>query len=299
MRQILFFIKHQFRRLIQRRGEPASEARKFDPHTPLNHKPIFAVGTGRSGTHFFYTLMSKDPNFLSSHLDSLNVSIADSFIQYSSWYSLNTDLEPFLEYRRRLIAKASQLNKIYFESNPYLSLIASTLNAKFNAKILLLIRNPIDAINSHFVKGWYDFIPVRSNPRLVPVIPPDMPVNHFLGRIMPLGNDYEAWEKLTRVGKIAWWWNTLNLNIYAQLKDLPSNSWRIVKLDNFGYRQYQSLHSFFEGKKLLKPKTFEKLCERRPGKGKSHRSFTDWSAREKQEYLHQTAEARKVFDYTE
>lgn len=264
-----------------------------------NFVPVFAVGTGRSGTHFMNKVMESDETFMSMHTDGLADTAMDSFIRYAQWYGLDLDLEPVRHFRHRLIATAADKGRIYFESNAYLSSVASHLHDWFGARVILLIRRPQDVVNSHFIKGWYEEWPHRADPFRPPSYPGGMPANHFFGRILPMGDDYRRWEGLTRIGRISWWWNTLNLHVYRAFEAIPETHRRVVRVESFDYEGYRDLHAFAGGRSLMSEEQFEDIRARRPGKGRGRRTVDSWTDQEWQEFMQETAEAREVFGYTD
>lgn len=264
---------------------------------PINHCPAFIVGTGRNGTHFFAKLLEQEPSLFSVHLDTINRPEADSLIPYTVWYKLPIDFLPFKEYRRRLILYASNQNKKYCESNPYLSLICDKLFEWFDAKIILLLRNPENVINSHYVKGWYQTIPPRSDFNVAPGFWPDLTANQFFGRLMPTGEEFTHWKNLTRIGKISWWWNTLNTEVLKLLDTIPENNYRVVKIESFDYNAYKNLCDFMNFKGTITKDKFEKIRHKRPGKGRSNKSSDTWSELERREYNEITEKLRKRLDY--
>lgn len=259
--------------------------------------PLFVVGTGRCGTHFASALLESDPTLVSMHTDSINLAPMDSFVRYCLWYGIEVDLEPMRRARHRSIVAANQTDKSYFEANAYLSSVVSPLHEWFSARFLLLLRNPEAVVNSHFIKGWYQQMPARHNVNHPPAWVPGWPANHFFGRIVPVGEEYRRWEALTRVGRIAWWVNVLNVTTFYDLQELPDDHWRICHVEDINYDVYCKLNAEASGKKPMGRKQFEKLRARRPGKGNGMRLSSDWSARERAEFDSETAPMRELFGY--
>ncbi len=262
----------------------------------ITSPPVFVLGTGRCGTHFLEALMRRDHAVRAIHTDSVNA-IADSFLRYQLWYDLPVDLEAARLFRHRMIISAQKDGKKYFESNAYLSLAATKLHAWYGAHLILLIRDPVDVVNSHVVKGWYESDIALQNPSLAPGFPPDMRANQFFGRIMPRGKEYSSWLALTRIGKISWWINALNMEVYRQLQTLPREHWQIVKIEDINHQVYLRLHQLAGGGNALSEDAFHAICQSRPGKGKRHIGVDSWSEQERSEFFEQTEELRKTFGY--
>lgn len=261
------------------------------------YPPVFAIGTGRSGTHFMNAIMEKDDAFFSTHADIVSNATMDSLVRFCKWNNISVDLEPLRFYRHQLIEKAYLSNQIYFESNAYLSSVCRELHEWFGAKIILIIRKPENVVNSHFIKGWYKNLPRIENTEKIPLFTPGTPSNHYFGRIMPKSDKLPHWKGLTQIGRISWWWNTLNMTVYEELKNIDESHKRIIKIDEFDYDAYVDLHKFSGGKYLLTPSQFEDIRKAKPGKGKKHKYPDSWTKKEWDEFLTETEKARNIFGY--
>lgn len=259
--------------------------------------PVFAIGTGRSGTHFMNAIMEKDDAFFSTHADIVSNATMDSMVRFCKWNNIPVDLEPLRYFRHQLIEKAFLQRKTYFESNAYLSSVCRELHEWFGAKIILIIRKPENVVNSHYIKGWYKSLPRIENSERIPLFSPGTPPNHYFGRIMPKSDEISHWIDLTQIGRISWWWNTLNIAVYEDLKTIDESHKRIIKIDEFDYDAYVDLHKFSGGKNLLTRLQFENIRKAKPGKGKKHKYPDSWSKKEWDEFLTQTEKARNIFGY--
>ena len=141
------------------------------------------------------------------------------------------------------------------------------------------------------------FHPLRENPTLAPGFPPAMQANHFFGQILPAGEEYERWRSLTRVGRVSWWVSTLNLEVLRQLRTLPEEAYRIVRIEDFDYAAYLDFHSLVGGGEVLSERRFEAIRTARPGKGRQRRTTAEWSDREWEEFCSGTIELHAAFDY--
>ena len=65
--------------------------------------------------------------------------------------------------------------------------------------------------------------------------------------------------EITQIGKISWWWNTLNVSVYKDLEKIDDSHKRIIKIDEFDYEAYVDLHKFAGGKNLLTETKFENI----------------------------------------
>jgi len=234
--------------------------------------------------------MAEDPTIFSCHIETPE---ADSFNEYCAWHELPVDSAAFLETRQQRIDEGAQSGRMYFESNPYLSLSVRLLFERFDARFIHTVRRPEDVVNSHFIKGWYARPMTRSDARLAPGFQTGWQTNHFFGRMVPTGAEYERWSRLTRIGRLAWMWNTVNLRVAEQTEDLPPERMRMVFLNDVDHEVYLELHAFIGGRQPMSAKQFDRIRSSRPGKAKKHRSPADWSMDETREFLEETAPARE------
>lgn len=268
------------------------------PLPPEHRIPVFAIGCGRSGTHFIARLMENDTRIASYHADTVDAANADSFLRYCTWNNLPVDLEGFLRHRNRLVDGSAALGRVYFEANTYLSLNLLTLFDRFHAKFVYLVRRPEDTVNSHYVKRWYEETVAKSDLGLSLGYQYDVKSpHHFFGRIVPNGREFQRWQSLTRIGKIAWMWNVLNMAILRQLEKLPYKQYVVQKLEDVDHVRYLEIHSFIGGSFPLSEEKFEEIRRVKPGKGRTHRLANTWSELEREEFLFETKQARDLLGY--
>ena len=287
-------VKKSVRDLICR---PSVMNRGVDPEgIEISRKPLFIVGTGRCGTHFFSKVMEKDPSIYSIHTDDVDP-FADSFLRYARWYGIDIDLEPTRVHRLRLLAYANSQGKTYLEANAYLSSMIDKLYEWYEARIVLLVRSPLAVANSHYIKDWYSDIGEHANTSMIPGYQPGFRPNYVFGRIMPRGEEFNRWEKLTRIGKIGWWINVLNLDVLKRAEQLPKEVFRVQKIEEFDYEAYSQVHSMLGGTQPMSYKEFEKLRKNPPGKGKGKRKINSWSSQEYKEFVEETREIHSALGY--
>lgn len=261
--------------------------------------PVFAVGTGRCGTHFLARLLERDPRIVAYHTDNIRKSVGDSFLRYCLWNNLPVDMEGFFSQRQHLIDTATDAGKVYFESNAFLSSVIVDLFKRFQAKFVYMIRQPEDVVNSHYVKGWYQTTPVKAKQELSLGFQYDLQEpQHFFSRIVPHGEEFLRWQKLTRIGKISWMWNTINVMILHQLDQLPKDQYLMARLEDVDYIRYCHIHQFVGGVSPISSEKFDSIRKARPGKGPRQRRSETWSEQERQEFLAQTQEARALLHYS-
>ena len=221
----------------------------------------FAVGTGRCGTKFVARVINLEPEVASVHeRNPLN----ETFHRYCKWYNLPVDHEGFLQTKESEIQQDLEKHLFAFEASAHLSLSLEELFERFGAKFILLVRSPEQVVNSYLGKGWYDQPSVRSNADLVPSYQNSRKFHHFLGRIMPSGEQFRQWNQMSRVGKLAWYWNALNSKVLEQFENIPETHWRIEKLENFSHPRYLEIAQFLGFQSTVTQEIYEKLANRRP-----------------------------------
>jgi hypothetical protein len=241
--------------------------------------PAFVVGTGRCGTHLVAELLDREPSVVARHeADPL----ADAFARWCAWRRLPFDAGGLVARKRRAIESAGA---VYVEASAYLSLSSAPLADAFDSRFVALVRDPADTVNSLWVKGWYD--PDR----------PPIELHHPYSRLTPRGDELERWQALTRIGKLAWFWRSLNERMLAELDLLPRERRLVLCLEELDYRTYWRLATFVGIAPALSPAAFAAVCARRPGAGPTHRDVSSWSRVERAEFRAEVGELAERLGY--
>jgi hypothetical protein len=254
-------------------------------------KVSFAIGTGRCGTKFIYELLKQEKDVASFHERN---PLSDTFHRYCKWYGINVDHEGFLATKESEIQTDLSKSNYSFEASAYLSLSVEELFQRFNAKFVLLVRNPQDVVTSYLRKGWYNKPFIRAQPDLPPTYQDCKYFHHFLGRIVPSGEKFIDWQNQSRVGKLAWYWNALNAQVIDQFSRIPLNQWRIQKLEDFSYKQYLSIAEFLGITPTVSQAHFDRLVSSRPNASSSKQAPILWDTEEIKEL---EVEARPMAEY--
>lgn len=258
------------------------------------NKVVFALGTGRCGTTFLYRLYALEPEVASCHeRNPLN----ETFHRYCKWYNLPVDHEGFLHEKEKEICNDLEQAAISFESSAYLSFSIKELYERFGAKFILMIRSPEKVVTSYLTKGWYESDVITGNPELALGYQPQKAFHHFLGRTIPKGKDLSEWRKMSRVGKLAWFWATLNLQVAAQLSELPDDAYRIQKLEELSYERYGDLASFSGFTTGMSQTQYNALVKERPNAFKNLQTIDSWTESEREEFETQVKTAAQYFHY--
>lgn len=254
----------------------------------------FAVGTGRSGTKFLARILSLEPGVSAVHERNPN---NETFHRYCKWNKLPVDHAGFLHVKEKEIMDDFMDHQYSFESSAPLSFSIEELYSRFRAKFVMLVRSPERVVNSYFRKGLYHHEIIREDPNLVLGYQDIDQIHHFLGRIVPTGEEYLRWEKLSVIGKIAWWWQTVNSNILDQFGNIPDTHWRIEKLEDLSFARYKELALFLGIDPKVDQTTYENIAQSRPNYLPDVPTVSGWSSLEIEEFQDQVAPIAKKLGY--
>lgn len=253
----------------------------------------FAVGTGRCGTKFLAELFAQDPLVASHHERH---AFNDTFHRYCRWYGLDVDEAGFLETKRRAIEQDLCDHMFSFEASAFLSLSLDTLVRNLNARVVMMVRRPDRVVASYLNKGWFSADPALDDPHRPPSMQGVAQPHHFLGRTMPKGAEFTRWRELTRVGKIAWFWNILNRSLVEQSEQLADCA-MFQRLEDMDYSAYRSLAAFLGAPQGVSETVFTQTRTRRPNASYGARTIADWTIRERDEFEAEVREMAEHFGY--
>ncbi len=255
----------------------------------------FAVGTGRCGTKFLAQALERDPEIASHHERH---PFSDTFHRYCRWYGVDVDEAGFIAAKRRGIEGDLSTHRFSFEASGFLSLSLASLHRAFDARFVIMVRRPDRVVASYLRKGWYENEPILDDPSQPPSMQRVALPHHFLGRTMPRGDEFERWRKLTRVGKIAWYWSRLNRELLAQAAELPDEATRLQKLENLNYESFCDLRAFLGAPANVTADTFAEVRRKRPNASYGMRTVYDWNEDERREFESETRGMAERLGYT-
>ncbi len=249
---------------------------------------VFATGTGRCGTHLISKLLCLESNVASSHeRNPLN----EAFHRYCKWYKLPVDDEGFLSQKELEIKSDLLGHNISFEASSLLSMSIAPLYERFDSKFILLLRRPELVVNSLLHKGenknvikWYELPYYKKDLTLAPGYQSYTHFHHFLGRISPRGKSFKKWNALTRVGKLSWFWSTVNHEIIKQFSKIPNENYRIQKIEQMDFRRYRELCQFLGFKSSISEVRFNAEITHRPTFKHKDDAIIKWADLEKREF---------------
>jgi hypothetical protein len=260
------------------------------------NQPVLAIGTGRCGTQFLAKVMDEEAGVASSHeRNPLN----ETFHRYCQWHKLPVDEEGFLQTKAAEISSDLERKPLSFEASAHLSLSVLPLFQRFNAKFLLLVRRPDLVVNSYISKGWFTAPFIQADPTLATGYQPSKHFHHFLGRIAPRGEEFASWNKLTQVGKLAWYWSALNREVLSQFSRIPEANSMVLKLEDLDFETYGRFTQFAGFTTSLTRERFEEIRRDRPNKNKLGPPATAaaWTAKEATEFEQNVEDLAKQLGY--
>ena len=205
-------------------------------------KPVtFCVGTGRCGTTFITELFALEPAVAASHE---RLRVAACFHMFCKWHSIPVDPEGFLQDRERLVAEDLREHAASFEASALVSHSIAELHERFDARFILLARQPAASVASFAVRGWFLEPIAWADRTLPPTIPDGANPRHFFGRNLPRGAEFDRWSALHQLGKLGWFWSARIGAILEQLAALPASHAMILRLEDFDHTAYQRVARF-------------------------------------------------------
>jgi hypothetical protein len=259
-----------------------------------DRESVFAVGTGRCGTHLLTELFAREPGVSACHESN---PFNESFHRYCQWDGLPVDHLGFMAIKRREIESAWLAGKSFFEASAYLSLSIEKIFWTFGSRFILITRNPVDTVNSLWVKGWYQTDYRKQDCGLALGYHDIGQPHHFFSRLTPRGDEFERWQSLGRIGKLGWFWSALHRSILDQLQRLPETYRTTIKLEELDYEAYLRLAHFAGVESCLSKETFLEIASARPGSLWARHELSQWSRTELQEFAAEVTEVAALLGY--
>lgn len=217
-------------------------------------KSIFISGSGQCGESFVCNILKNNDKI--SAFDETK-KLSNSFYKFSKYNQLPIDEGPFFNRYKNDIIKENKKKKIRLESSSYLSFHLGSFYEKYNSKLIILMRNPYDVAIDLEKKGWYKKKYYKENANKIigyQGISNNLHENHHnFSRICPKGKYFYEWNKLDPLLKIKWFWNETYRLIFKDLKKVPKENYKIIKIEEFDYSMYLELCRWL----LIKPNLSE------------------------------------------
>lgn len=288
MNNIIYKIKNHFFRMSKEydklKRPTYEELIKYENFTRnVDNNFILGFGAGRSGQNWFSKIFNSHKNWIGT---CERFADYEAFYRYISFYNLPIDRQNFFN----LIELSSKKDMAEYQNtficSPYFGFGVEELQKKLKPNYLIFnIRNPIESIQSLYQKGWYlnsDHFLIKS-----PSINIANSLYRSFSRIIPKDEYLNEWSKLTRIGKITWFWATINKAIFNDLNKIKDVKKLILKLEdiNQNYDFYEKLSEKFNFIQKMSKKKFENVLNKSSNLDLEYTyKYKDWTTIEKKEF---------------
>lgn len=255
----------------------------------------FCVGTGRCGTTFLSAVAGREPDVAASHE---RLRLAATFHLYCKWNRVRVDAEGFLLDREAAVRDDLARRPFSFECSALLSHSLEELHGRFRSRFVLLARSPHETVASFAVRGWFLKPVARADAALPPSYREGEEPRHFFGRNLPHGDAFARWERLSQIGKLAWFWSARNRAILEQFARLPEGTCRVQRLEDLGHDAYRELGSFLGWTPRVSEAEFDELAAVRLNAGPNPpRTCEVWEPGEAAEFEAEVAHVAAALGY--
>jgi hypothetical protein len=289
MKNLLYKIKNKFYRISNEASkiekpifEELKEFKSFQRGP--NNKFILSFGAGRSGQNWFSKIFNSHTNWVGT---CERFAEFEAFYRYICFYNLPIDKSGMFQLLK--LASNRDLSKYQntFIASPYFSFGVNELNSQLKPNYLFFhIRDPIKCVESFYAKGWYSNIDT-SLLKKGPMLNELSNLRHNFSRILPKDDYFNQWLKLTRIGKITWFWSIINKSIFDDFSKNVNSEKFFIRLEDVdqNYGMYQKLSEKFNFQNKMNKQKFYNVIYKAPNKGlRNKHEYKEWNKLEKQEF---------------
>ena len=249
-----------------------------------NNKLALSFASGRSGQNWFSKIFNSHSNWIGS---CERFADFEAFYRYVSYYNLPVNKDGFFKLMELSSKRDMSLYSNSFISSPYLSFGVKELTEKLMPNYIFFnLRNPIQTVESLHKKGWY--LNYFSHNRISsPLIDFSQSQYRSFSRIIPKGEYLNKWLSLSRIGKITWFWSSINKAILDDFYTIKNVDKFYIKLEDIhqNYETYEKLADKFNFKSKMTKNKFFGVVNKAPNKGSNKKYFyKDWNSLEKKEF---------------
>ncbi|ETA69717.1 hypothetical protein [Candidatus Pelagibacter ubique] len=249
-----------------------------------NNVLTLSFGSGRSGQNWFSKIFNSHPNWVGT---CERFADYEAFYRYICYYNLPISKNGFIDLIELSSKRDMAKHQNSFISSPYFSFGIEELTNRLKPNsIFFNIRNPIKTVESLYNKGWYQNLNYQKeiNSPLIDIT--DSQYRSF-SRIIPKGEYLKEWLSLSRIGKITWFWSTVNKTIYDKFNNIQNIDKYYVKLEdvNQNYDIYEKLSKKFNFKNKMTERQFYKVLNKAPNNDTNlNHVYKNWNNVEKKEF---------------
>ena len=248
-----------------------------------DNKFALSFGAGRCGQNWFAKIFNSHSNWIGT---CERFADYEAFYRYISYYNLPIDKEGVFKLFELASNRDMAKYQNTFIASPYLSFGVNELYERLSPNYLFFnIRNPIKSVESFYRKGWY--LNLNNFTINSPLIDISDNLKRTFSRIVPHGEFFKEWIELTRIGKIAWYWATINKAIYDDFNKIKNVKKFSIKLEDVdqNYEIYEKLFNKFNFNKQMTKKQFYGVINKAPNRGPNDKyNYKDWNNLEKKEF---------------
>ena len=263
-------------------------------------KLVIGVTCGRSGSRWVGDIFSSHENATGSCERN---PFEESFYRYVKWNNLQIDLSGVIEIIKCDIISDWNSSEISYITSPFLSHdLPYLFNNLLPDSVIWCVNEPMFTVNSFYNKGWYKNELVCENPELIPSIQTEnkKSMHRSFARITPIKKNFPEWRKLSRVGKISWIYNRLNMNIYKDLNKMKNIDLFVMKLElsDDNYEFYLSLKDKYGLFPKLSRKEFfsiKFITKDRKKDILDSNVENHWNEKDKKEFIEMTSEFNSIY----
>jgi len=249
-----------------------------------NNTLALSFGAGRSGQNWFSKLFNSHSNWIGSHERFADY---EAFYRYLSYYNLPIYKDGFFKLMQLSSKRDMSMYQNSFISSPYLSFGVEELTKQLKPNYIFFnLRNPIQNVESLYKKGWYLNFD-NQNVIKSPLIDFSQSQYRSFSRIVPKDDYIDKWSSLSRIGKITWFWSTINKSINDDFNKIENIDKFYIKLEDVSnnYNSYEKLSNRFNFINKMTKKQFYSVINKAPNRGSSEKYFyKNWSDLEKKEF---------------
>lgn len=261
-------------------------------------KLILCVLAGRSGTRLLGDIFNVHANATGITERYFE---AESMYRYIKYNKLPVDTSGIITLIKKGIVDDWNRGDIAFVNSPFFSHGVKELYDLLRpSRIIFAIGDPKFTVQSMYNKGFFEHHYIKKDPNLALGFQPAFPQKwywlYLFARLVPNGEFYNTWLGLTRVGKVSWFGNKMNMDIWEQLEQIPKEKIFIFNLKeakvNY-YEYYKNIAHEFGLSPILSKKEIDKLEKKgvKPWHNKEH----IWSAKENEEFKEYTKDWYELY----
>jgi hypothetical protein len=249
-----------------------------------NNNLALSFGSGRSGQNWFSKIFNSHSNWVGT---CERFADYEAFYRYVCYYNLSIYKDEFFNLIQLSFKRDMAKYQSSFISSPYLSFGVEELTNKLKPNYIFFnIRNPAQTVESLYSKGWYLHYDNQKKIKSPSIDISDSQYRSF-SRIIPKDEFLDEWLKLSRIGKITWFWSTINKAIYDGFNKVQNVNKIFVKLEDVdqNYNIYEKLSKKFNFENTMTKNQFYNVINKAPNNDTNKKyEYKNWNDLEKREF---------------